>query len=112
MHLVIDCQHLCVTLIRVVRADFINGALGDYLVSAADKLRVADLITAGRLGVCHRAAGACARLAVIAVPLIDVAQTRNTNHVFVHFGGLSRFNSSVGLGQEQTKFRRACWKRI
>ena len=47
MHLVIDCQHLCVTLIRVVRADFINGALGDYLVSAADKLRVADLITAG-----------------------------------------------------------------
>ena len=112
MHLVIDCQHLCVTLICVVRAHLVDGALGDDLVRAADNVGVVDLVAAWGLRVCHRTADTRTRRAVKTVLLVDITQARNANHVFVHSSGVIHFCHRTSLGQEQTKLRRASWERI
>ena len=103
MHLVIDGQHLCVTLIRVVRADLEDGALSNNLICTADNLGVFNLIAAGRLRICHGAAMTCTIRTIVAILLIDIPQARNANHVFVDPGGGSRILSRVRLGQEQAK---------
>ena len=112
MHLVIDCQHLCVTLICVVRAHLVDGALGNDLVCAADNAGVVDLVAAWGLRICHRTASARTRRTIETVLLVDITETRDANHVLVHRSSLIHFCYRSSLGHEQTKLRRASGERI
>ena len=55
-----------------MRAHFVDRALGDDLVRAADNVGVLDLVAAWGLRVCHRTAVACTSRAVVTVLLVDI----------------------------------------
>ena len=95
-----------------MRAHLKDGALGDNLVRAADNVGVIGLVAAWGLRVCHRTANARTIRAIIAVFLVDITETRDTNHVFVHCSGVIDFCYRTSLSQEQTKIRRTSWERL
>ena len=73
VYLIIYLEHLCVTLIYVMWADLICGALGYQFVCRANDSRIFCLITSVRVKVIYGAAGASSCVNIVAVLLICVA---------------------------------------
>ena len=67
LHTIIEEKHLCVTLVLIVRTDFIWCAGRDQLIRGADDSRIFLSVTAFRLEIVHRAALARTCLCIIAV---------------------------------------------
>ena len=73
MYLIIYLEHLCVTLIYVMRADLICCALGYQFVCRANDSRIFCLITSVRVQIIYGATCASSSADIIAVLLIRVA---------------------------------------
>ena len=75
MDLIVNLEHLCVTLICIVGTDLIRSTLGYQLVRRANDSRIFCLITSVRVQIIYGAACASARRYVIAKLLIRVTDT-------------------------------------